>query len=497
MSALAAPPAPPAPPVERAAPKTVRPQVARLLRDKITPVIFAVTALKKKLYRWQADIMMDFASGEPTTAVTPNGAGKTSVCIATLALWVLSEWPGATVVITSATYRAVKDQIFAALHSEPIRPTSWAFNDTEITTPQGGRILGFSTDRGGRFEGFHEHPDRPLAIILDEAKSIRDDIFVAADRCQPTFLLYISSPGGPFGRFADSFKNARFRQHRIGIEDCPHIDAAFIAAMAEQYGEDSAIYRSMIRGEFSDESDQGKVVPFAAYTHAQANPPPARDGIDQVFCDFAETSDECVIARRQGNVLSVVDAWKPDGDTARIAARFEERLRPLAEAGAMLRGDADGTGHGYITTLKLRGIPITGVKNNDKPRDPHYYNLAAEMWWNFAKQVKACAYVLPADDVLTRQLCSREEVWVLIEGKKRYGREDGKLQLQPKKRSGMGSPDRADALIGAAYDYPELGPTDYLRHGQNPRYPDALPSRSEILESTEAAEQYAGFYAGG
>ncbi|WP_043586936.1 hypothetical protein [Geminisphaera colitermitum] len=421
--------------------------------EKLNPITFAVAVLKLRIYSWQAKIMASVWSGKPTVAATPNGAGKTSVIIVALALTLLHEFPGATVVLTSATYRAVCDQIFASLAVHQAKFSAWKWNDTEINDGQGGRIIGFATDRGGRFEGFHAYPGRPLLIILDEAKSIADDIFVAADRCQPTMLLYISSWGGLFGRFHDAFSQDRFAQFQAGIADCPHITPEFIEAMRAQYGEDSDIYRSMILGQRPKGNETGFVVPFVDYERCESNPPVWQEGTKQVFCDFAETSDECVIAKRDGNRLSIVDAWIPDGNTAGITDRFEGHLRRLQNEGFVIRGDADGTGHGYITALSLRGIKISGVKNNDAPMDNHYFNLAAEHWWTFAKKVKSNFWILPHDEVLKRQLCSREEVYRKVGDKKVYGREDGRLQLMPKSRLSTKSPDRADALVGAAFDY--------------------------------------------
>lgn len=460
----------------------------------VSPVQFAVVVRKKRLYPWQARIMADVAAGRPTAAVTPNEAGKTSIIIATLALWCLHEFPGATVVLTSATYRAVRTQIFAALEQERPKLTHWQWKDTEIEDGNGGRILGFATDSGAKFEGFHAGPGRPLLIILDEAKSIADEIFEAADRCNATMLLYISSAGGNFGRFHDALRSARFAKHEIGIADCPHITPERIEAMREQYGEDSDIYRSMIEGKFAKGNEAGKVVAFADYERCLANPPQWSEGVKQVFCDFADSGDLCIVAKRDGNRLAIHDQWKPDGNKAGVAERFERNLRALYEQGYALMGDEDGTGHGYITTLNLRGLPIRGVRNNAPATDAHYFNLNAQQWWTFAKQAGQCRWILPHDETLKRQLCTREQNFVLVDGKKRFGREDGKLQLQPKRRSGMASPNHADAIIGAAYDYPLVESRSYLNGARDGA--GVLPSRYQEMQDREGAEEMAGMTAG-
>jgi len=469
-------------------------------RKLISMVVFAVTVLMQRaLYAWQGAIMASVAKAVPTAVVTPNGAGKTSVIIKTAALWCLHEFPGATVVVTSATHRAVRTQVFAALEQEKTRFASWAWNDTEIKTPQGGFILGFATDSGAKFEGFHAYPGRPLMIIVDEAKTVPDDIFVAIDRCNPTYLLLISSPGGNFGRFHDAFKSARFAHFNITSKDCPHITPEYIAAMKEQYGEDSDIYRSMVDGLFAKGSEHGKVVQFVDYERCATNPPPHHEGARQVFCDFADSGDLCVIATRDGNELAFADVWKPDGNPANVAERFEITLRKLQDKGYLLFGDGGGLGQGYITTLNLRGIRIRAVHNNDTATDKHYFNLNAEQWWKFSKQLNRCQWRLPKcahADTLKRQLCERHQNFVERDGKKVFGREDGRLQLQPKRKEKGASPNHADAIVGVAYDYPAMESVTYVKtHADRAtaEFPHALPSRwQEAQHEIENAKNLAG-----
>lgn len=465
-------------------------------RARMSPAVFAVAALGMKLYRWQAQVLVDVMKRKPVAVVTPNEAGKTSVVITALALAVLHEWPGATVVLTSATFRAVRTQIFAALEQHRAKFAGWSWKDTEIEDGHGGRIIGFATDQGARFEGFHAYPDRPLLIVLDEAKTVPDEIFVAADRCNPTFMLYISSPGGLFGQFHDAFKNPGVISHEITVEDCPHITPERIEKMREKYGEDSDIYRSMILGKFGKGNDTGKVIQFVDYERCLANPPRWTEGKRQAFCDFAESGDLCVIAKRNGNRLDIADAWKPDGNTAGVAERFERTLRALQKDGYDLFGDADGTGHGFITTLTLRGLHIRGVKNNAASTDKHYFNLNAQQWWTFAEQVRKCRWILPHDETLKRQVCERNQNYVERDGKQVFGREDGKLQLQPKRKESAPSPNHADAVIGAAYDYPALEAVSFVQSGASrstSQFPDALPSRwSEAEAELETAGKLTG-----
>ena len=140
------------------------------------------------------------------------------------------------------------------------------FLETSITAHNGSRILGFSTDEPGNFEGFHnEH----LLMIADEAKSIPDEIFQAIERCQPERTLLLSSPGAPAGTFFEAFHRHRkhYRQHSVTAFDCPHLKPAWIDAQIEKHGRDSAFVRSMIFAEFSEGDELGTILRDCVKSH--------------------------------------------------------------------------------------------------------------------------------------------------------------------------------------------------------------------------------------
>lgn len=415
---------------------------------RLAPHLYAVSRLKKRPYLWQAAIMHDVWQRRKTVARCCNGSGKTREVVGTLPLCVADQFPGSTTVIVSATNRQVRDQIFPAIHSHQSKYPTWDFSDTRVTSDKGSRIIGFSTDHGGRFEGYHSGgPDKPLLIIVDEAKTVADDIFVAIDRCQPDMLLYISSPGGRLGRFHEAFSLPHFRKHVVGADQCPHINPAFIEEMGQLYGTDSEIYRSMVLGEFATGDDDGHVIPFGAVEACLRNPPYPRDGEAVGFCDFAESSDENVLAVVRGNQVEIVDAWvqtpKADGqpDKDAVVTRFKDGFRRAGLKAERIWGDASGMGYGYIYALGKDGWAIHSCENSDKPVDAHYFNTGAEMWWRTREAIEKASVILPRDEVLKKQLCIR----------KKEPREDGRLQLEPKKKATHKSPDRADAVVGALY----------------------------------------------
>ena len=129
----------------------------------------------------------------------------------------------------SATGAQVKNQFFAALQRFRFRPAfaGWSWLETEVRNREGGFLFGRAT-----VEGIHDQPDSPAALLVDEVKTIHDDVLEALERCSTRFRLFMSSTGQAAGGF-DQIMTARahlWRTFRVRSGDCPHIDPALIEA---------------------------------------------------------------------------------------------------------------------------------------------------------------------------------------------------------------------------------------------------------------------------
>jgi hypothetical protein len=408
---------------------------------------FVRGALQIESYQWAQSIFMDLDKRGAAVAVKAcNGAGKTARIATPAALWHASVFPKSLTIATSGVFRQVKEQLFPAIHAHAHRFRGWTFNDCEVVTHHGSRILGFSTDQPGKFEGWHADN---LFIILDEAKSVPDSIFEAVERCQPTRRLLLSSPGGCSGFFYEAFQSRRkfFRQHSVAASECPHISPAWIAEQIEKYGPDHPLVRSMIFAEFMSFGEDGAVVPLGFVERLLANPPPFQnDGSASAFCDFAAGGDENVFAVRRGNKVEVVAAWR-EKDTMKAIGRFichfkEQDLKPY-----QIRADEGGLGIAVCDRLAESGWPVNRVNNGSPAKDAdHYANRGAEIWFEGRRKIERQEVILPNDPMLIAQLTTR------------LGWPDskGKLTLEPKDKMrsrGLPSPDRADAALGAMFDF--------------------------------------------
>jgi hypothetical protein len=203
-----------------------------------------------------------------------NGSGKTTHLAAPAALWHALIYPNSITITTSGVYRQVKEQMWPCIRSLGGKVKGWGIqvNQTDLVTSAGSRIIGFSTDDPGRFEGWHADN---LMIIIDEAKTVADGIFESVARCQPTRQLVISSPGGTGGEFWRIFNKQQhlWNLHKVSAYDCEHISETWIEEQFLRWGKDHPLIRSMVFGEFMEMDDERLVIPFAVWDNCQTNPP--------------------------------------------------------------------------------------------------------------------------------------------------------------------------------------------------------------------------------
>jgi len=351
-----------------------------------TPIGFAEEILGLKLYWWQ-DIGLTWFENAVGKRVkgslcTPNGAGKDSIVIASLALWWVSVHQRGRVVITSKDARQIGEQTYPAIKRHRDKFQRWKFLDQYVETPTGGKILLFTTDEPGRAEGFHRETDidgrptadGPLLIMASEAKSISEEIFTAFDRCTYDGLLYASSPGPMAGRFYDSQFRAElgFQTLRVGLNDCPHIPRERIDDILRTYGPDHPFTRSTLHGEFMEAGGELRF---------------ARAGLERLKEMAASFEKDWRCRAASQPRLSVIGAlheqpgtgaitWEPDAETGWLWTVEEGRPTPGCDylgfcdpmTGEQSAGSAwrDTHAAGILRRAWLDESPPTPVEHRDE-----------------------------------------------------------------------------------------------------------------------------------
>jgi hypothetical protein len=162
-----------------------------------------------QLYKWQAETLfqlagytdindLDLPKTRPTdkmplyyNLVAANGSGKDQVVISAFAVWFCLSKVRSRCVITSSSYEQLKDQTYKYIKNicEEIN-VSYGRKVFEIVeflitcNDTGSEIKCFVTDDPGKAEGRHpfDEAGAEMAVIINEAKSITDEMFQAFSR---------------------------------------------------------------------------------------------------------------------------------------------------------------------------------------------------------------------------------------------------------------------------------------------------------------------------
>ena len=409
----------------------------------MTPSEFCVRRLGIIPYVWQIEAMESVAMGQPSSVVAANGSGKTDRLVAVLILWFLYTYPKGKVVFTSGSYRQLSNQLWPSVKKHRDKFPEWTFLSDEIRTPQGGFALGFSTDDAGRAEGWHGDPDAPLFLIIDEAKTVPDQIFEAFDRCTRIAQLWVSSPGAPRGQFYDSHHKTRslYWTRKVPSSECPHIPDERRALDRAKYGEDHPLFRSKHLAEFTADDELMVLSPMKLTLALEAQPDEDESGEVVAFCDFAAGRDENVLAIRRGNKARIIKAWQ-ERDTVQAARQFIQMFKDQDLKPGQIFGDADGLGTGFVCQMAEEGWHINRFYGGQAAKESdEYANLIGEVWHTATQAIHRGEINLGELDRLTfEQITSRKSEWNAT----------GKLRIEDKekmKKAGLKSPDRADALL--------------------------------------------------
>lgn len=430
-------------------------------------------------YKWQYETLLQTAGyltpgkygpndKTPITVDNPflfagpmaNGSGKDLVLIAAFATWFPVIAERNRVVITSASHEQIKYQTEVHIRNLCTRANEkfgQLFKSVEfhhIVPELGSEIKLYATDEAGRAEGYHAFHGGQLAVILNEAKSIKEDINVATERYRGlTHRLEISSPGQKSGFFYSNVKDENtihypapvklgtYYTRKVTAFDCPHIPASLIERLIHKYGADSLLVMSSIFADFCDLDSPVVITEFEYEQWINSKVEPVGDDIG-IGLDIAAGGDEDACFVRKGN--KIVHSFffrQPNVITA--SELIDQQLLPWKDSKYTFRADNGGVGMGCIDNLTKLGWKIVRTNNQSPARDKRQFlNLGAEQWYHLKRLLARKDIVPYVVDKLKTQLTSR--YWRGLDSTQ------GKLALESKqeaKASGRPSPDRADAYV--------------------------------------------------
>ena len=359
-----------------------------------------------------------------------HGVGKTA-CEAILIFWFLLCHPRSKVITTAPTWHQVKNVLWAEIHKWYGRFAYQSLFDLTTTTlkhramPAEWNAIGVASNRPERVEGVHAPY---FMAVIDECKGVADDICAALDgACTPPIggvghegiRLYCSTPGPRMGQFwksHSSLLDAGFfwAFHTDGETIAEPAYQKYVAQKRQEWGRDSGIYQSKIRGEFPQEGED-ILIPLS-YLDA------AEESWHMTWCDTCDRVEDESCSHDEGqkkpavghgphlvlgadiaaygfNETAVVDGsvtrldglrtWQHEGP----AASADYLIARRDEVGASLIGiDALGIGAGGVEQFRIREVPFRGIKFTDPPTKAKvdvYANKKAEIVFNFRALLEA------------------------------------------------------------------------------------------------------------
>jgi hypothetical protein len=430
----------------------------------------------------------------------PHGLGKT--CLAAISLlcfattWDGDDWKAPT---TASAWRQLTEFFWPEVHKWSQR-VKWekvgrpAFTQLELQTTllklTTGRAFAMASSDDELTEGAHaDH----LIYIFDEAKMIpagRWDAAEGALMTGDTYALAISTPGEPQGRFYDIHTRKpgleNWWTRHVTIEEviaAGRITQQQVDQLARQWGENSAVFKNRVLGEFC-ESSEDCVIPLAWVEAAndrwreriRLKSPhwnwidgakrgewPAWEWVSAgvaeeltalgVDVSRSDNGDKTSLARRQGETVTQLDRMSV-ADTMPIVGRVKGLLERWTRAYAHV--DVIGIGSGPVDRLRelfpaariqaFNASESTTMK--DRARELEFVNKRSAAWWNMRELLDPAfdsTIALPPCDLLTGDLTAP-----------RRGKDTstGKITVESKKdiRKRLGrSTDDGDAVVMAFF----------------------------------------------
>lgn len=428
---------------------------------------------KQQLYDWQKEQLFEIGESLSWSSVhkpyklalcAANGSGKDYLIVAPTVVWmslvnvrcltIITSSSGSQLTAQTENYIRNLCELVNEYHGAPIFRIRQRYIKCLLT---GSEIRLFATDEAGKAEGYHPlEPDAKMVIIVNEAKSVSEEIFGALRRCTGyTHWLNVSTPGAPSGSFhrACTKPALGFKFRRVDYTMCRIEGNALLSHMSElerqadleELGVNSALYRSKWLALFTTLNTDSLITTEVVEQLVGNKVEKAfSDWKIRVGGDIAAGGDENALVATVGNVIIMEEGWR-ETDTTLTAEKFEYFFNQLgiAKNHEHIYMDDGGIGHAVIDMLTRKGWEIRRVRNETRAIKPqHYGNRGAELWYQAARICEEKLLRLDeASEKLRQQLVTRHY---------KKSNSGGRIFLESKKDAkaeGRPSPDRADALI--------------------------------------------------
>lgn len=436
------------------------------------PSAFARLFLGHQVWPKQHEILQSIATHRKTAVKACHASGKTFTAAEAVLWWITSQ-PSAIALTTAPTQMQVEKLLWAEIH-RAVAGAAIQYPIPTLTRLQLGPdryAIGFSTNEGLRFQGFHGN----VLVVIDEAPGVLAEIFEAIEGIRAGGDVRVLTLGNPViasGPFHDAFTSARGSWNTITISafDTPNLQGITLEQLLEmpeeeldqnpvpylisrrwvkekyyELGSNHPVWQARVMGDFPRQSEDALL--SLAWLE-QAKYRTGEEGEWTAGLDVAGPGkDETALCVRCGTEIKFLKSWRKDDARGEVVAALE----PLRLKLKQINIDSVGIGFGIVLHLRDLQFPVRGVNVGEAARDrDKYANLKAELFWRFRQRAESGRLSGLTDDVAIAQLTSIRYEYnsrgqIIIESKD-----------QARKR-GVKSPDRAEAIILAFESIPMEG----------------------------------------
>lgn len=408
---------------------------------------------------WQGEFLKDVGrartEGKRRFSVRAgHGVGKSTV-EAWLILWFVLFHRGLKCPVTANSQDQLKDVVWAEISRWWRELPPFLKDMIEVTAervvvkadPEGSFAVARTArpERPEALQGFHA---QTLAFFIEEASGIEDVIFETAGGAlssENSWVFMFANPTRVSGYFYRSHHQNRgsWRVYHVPCQASSRVSTNYAVQIAEEYGEQSNVYRVRVLGEFPLTEDDGVISLGLVEAAIDRQVSPTDAGVVWGL-DVARFGDDTTaLCKRRGNVVfELTKEWRKLDlmQTCGIVAK-EYRETPDGWVPAAINVDVIGIGAGVVDRLRELGLPVRGINVGESPalQGERFMRLRDELWWQTREWFEGRACTMPRDDGLISELVAPK-----------YKLESsGKIKIESKddmKKRGVKSPNRADAL---------------------------------------------------
>lgn len=457
-------------------------------RYRNDPIGFVTDVLHEGVWSKQIEILESVRDNKRTAVPACHAPGKSHIAARAIAWWVAVHPPGSVRVVTTATtFRQVKGILWshiralASKHDLPgeVFTTEWKIGNQIVAD-------GFSPAEHNEsaVQGIHSEN---LLIVVDEAGGISNTIGQALEALMTgghTRLLLLGNPptnnvGSWFERSCSSdlynvipipaFDTPNFTGEPVGAWARNLVDQEWVDDVVRAFGEESPFVQARVYARFPRTSESA-VIPVDWIEQAmdlESDPGVIKIGVDVA----ADGGDEFVIAWLDGQTGSIVHTSRGNKSPVEVAGRVLESIKKAQklheERGVRdpvrVKIDAIGVGWGVAGLLEEWGsegrhdavIVAVNVAQAAYDRD-QFANQRAEMWWTAREALQ------PNEDGYQDLALDIDHATMMQLAAPSYrSNSSGRLQIESKadmSKRGIGSPDRAEAILLALFEPPRWEP---------------------------------------